>query len=127
MWRYDPVANALAIIYDDDIQVNGVLSGVDNLVTSRTGVVYVAEDGGDMQIVLLRADGSTFPVEISLSPVATEQGLLVSCAVRDIAERRKEQQRLQVILESAPDAMVVVDGERRIMLVNAQADRNNES
>ncbi|MDH5237128.1 MAG: PhoX family protein [Acidimicrobiia bacterium] len=62
MWRYDPVANALAIIYDDDIQVNGVLSGVDNLVTSRTGVVYVAEDGGDMQIVLLRADGSTFPV-----------------------------------------------------------------
>ncbi len=62
VWRYDPVANTLAIIYDDDIQVNGVLSGVDNLVTSRTGVVYVAEDGGDMQIVLLRADGSTFPV-----------------------------------------------------------------
>ena len=80
-----------------------------------------------LELIGERKDGSVFPVEISLSPVATEQGLLVSCAVRDIAERRKEQQRLQVILESAPDAMVVVDGERRIMLVNAQADRNNES
>jgi len=62
VWTYDPTANALAIVYDDDVQVNGVLSGVDNLVASDTGVVYIAEDGGNMQIVLLRPDGSTFPV-----------------------------------------------------------------
>ncbi|MGI9603311.1 MAG: alkaline phosphatase PhoX [Acidimicrobiales bacterium] len=62
VWSYDPVANTVAVIYDAAINVNGVLTGVDNLVTSSSGVVYVAEDGGDMQIVLVRPDGSTFPV-----------------------------------------------------------------
>jgi uncharacterized protein len=42
--------------------VNGVLSGVDNVGTSSAGVVYVAEDGGHMQIVLVRENGKTFPV-----------------------------------------------------------------
>jgi secreted PhoX family phosphatase len=62
VWRYDPAEHALAIVYDDDVQVNGILVGVDNVGTSTSGAIYVAEDGGDMQIVLVRADGSTFPV-----------------------------------------------------------------
>jgi eukaryotic-like serine/threonine-protein kinase len=70
-----------------------------------------------------RKDGTVFPVGVSLSPVNTEQGLLISCAVRDISERKKEEQQLQTILESAPDAMVVVDRHRRIMIVNGQVER----
>src|SRR5690606_2917308 len=35
-------------------------------------------------------NGNVFPVEISLSPVRTEQGLLVSCAVRNITSRRED-------------------------------------
>ncbi len=70
-----------------------------------------------------RKDGTRFPVEISLSPVETEQGFLVSCAVRNITERKKEEQKLQAILESAPDAMVVVDSQRKIVLVNGQVER----
>jgi secreted PhoX family phosphatase len=62
VWMYDPAANSLTIIYDDDVQVNGVLSGVDNVETSSKGAIYVAEDGGDMQIVLVRPNGKTFPV-----------------------------------------------------------------
>ena len=62
VWSYDPTANTLSIQYDAAISVNGVLSGVDNLETSAEGVIYVCEDGGDMQIVLVREDGSTFPV-----------------------------------------------------------------
>lgn len=62
VWAYDPAADTLVVVYDDDVQVNGVLSGVDNLETTQAGVIYVAEDGGDMQIVLVRDDGSTFPV-----------------------------------------------------------------
>ena len=70
-----------------------------------------------------RRDGTVFPVEISLSPVETEQGLLVSCAVRNIEQRKKEQARLEAILESAPDAMVVVDTSRRIQVVNSQTEK----
>ena len=45
VWRYDPVANTLGIVYDRAVQVNGVLSGVDNVEVSAKGVIYVAEDG----------------------------------------------------------------------------------
>jgi secreted PhoX family phosphatase len=62
VWSYDPVANALTVLYDAAVNVNAVLTGVDNVETSAAGVIYVCEDGGDMQIVLVREDGSTFPV-----------------------------------------------------------------
>jgi light-regulated signal transduction histidine kinase (bacteriophytochrome) len=36
-----------------------------------------------------RADGSAFPAEISVSPVQSEDGLLITSSVRDISERKK--------------------------------------
>lgn len=43
----------------------------------------------------LRWDGTEFPIEISLNPFETEEGILVSIAMRDITERKRAQEALQ--------------------------------
>ncbi len=79
--------------------------------------------GSGLELYGLRRDHTEFPIEISLSPLETEDGLLVSSAIRDITERRKAEDKFRGLMESAPDAMVIVDRNGRISLVNAQTEQ----
>ncbi len=79
--------------------------------------------GSGLELYGLRKDGSEFPIEISLSPLETEEGVLVSNAIRDITERKKAEGRFRDLLESAPDAMVIVGKLGTIVLVNAQTEK----
>jgi secreted PhoX family phosphatase len=58
---YDPAANTLTVIYDDHTSPNPTLTGVDNVTVSRAGDVYVAEDGGNMELVILSVEGDHAP------------------------------------------------------------------
>ena len=86
--------------------------------------------GTGIELIGRRKDGSTFPIEIMLSPLESADGILVTIAIRDISVRKAAEKHLaqmegryRGLLEAAPDAMVVVNQGGEIVLLNLQAEK----
>lgn len=62
VWVFDINSQVLSILYDDCAYINPVLTGVDNITVSSDGSLYVAEDGGNMQVVVIANDGAIYPL-----------------------------------------------------------------
>ena len=84
---------------------------------------HVRPMGAGRELFGLRKNGEEFPVEISLSPLITEEGILISSAIRDITERKRVEAKFRGLLEAAPDALVIVNSDAQIDLINAQTQK----
>ena len=61
VWELDVRATpqTIRVIYDDNTSPNPVLTGVDNIVGSGSGDLFVAEDGGNLELVVIEPGGAT--------------------------------------------------------------------
>jgi PAS domain S-box-containing protein len=79
--------------------------------------------GAGRELFALRKDSSEFPIEIGLNPVVTVDGTLVLASIIDISERKKAEERFRLVVESAPNAMLLVNSSGNITLVNTQSEK----
>ncbi len=99
--------------------------------STRTAAEALAQQiGTGIELTARRKDGSAFPIEIMLSPLESIEGVLVTAAIRDISVRRAAEEHLaqmegryRGLLEAAPDAMVVVNEDWEIVLLNLRAEK----
>lgn len=76
-------------------------------------------------LVLVARDGKRTHVDMNGAPTFDAEGRLVGSVlvVHDVTERRRAEERFRVAVEAAPNAMIMVDADGKMTLVNTQTER----
>jgi len=109
---------------DPYLWINMVHPDDRELVRRHAAQVLAESENGPVEHRILHRNGSTRWVRHKIVSHRDGGGRLVrnDGVVEDITERKVIEERFRLLVESTPDAMVVVDGKGRIILVNAQAE-----
>jgi PAS domain S-box-containing protein len=75
------------------------------------------------EVVGLRKDGTTFPMDLSVAEARVGCERIFVGIIRDITERKRTEERFRLVVESTPNAIVMVNAEGLIVLANAQAEK----
>lgn len=75
------------------------------------------------EVVGKRKDGSTFPWEMAVSGLRVERQQKYTVIVRDVTERKRAEARIRSIVDTAVDAIIVINSAGNIMHFNAAAER----
>ncbi len=76
-----------------------------------------AQLGSGIELTAMRSDGTRFPAEISFSPLQTEEGVLITSAIRDISDRRRAEEQIRELN---------ADLERRVLNRTEELLRSND-
>jgi PAS domain S-box-containing protein len=79
--------------------------------------------GSGRELFAMRKDKSEFPVEIGLNPLVTIDGTMVLVSIIDITARKKAEERFKLVVESAPNAMILANQDGEITMINAQTEK----
>ncbi len=111
------IGQSHAIFYTPDDAAKGKPAQL----LERAGAEGKAEDTGWR----VRKDGKPFWAEVTITPIFDSNGALAgySKVTRDLTTRQKAEQKFKSLLESAPDAIIIIDRAGAISIVNSQTEK----